>query len=110
MKLWVMPCRASQDRRVIVESSDKTWPTGEWNGKLLEYSHLKNPVNTVKRQKGMTVRDELPRSEGAQYATGKEWWNNSRKNEETNPKQKQYPVVDMTDDDWYCKEQYCIGT
>ena len=82
-----------------MESSDKMWPTGEWHGKLLQESCLENPVNTVKRQKGMTMRDELPRSVGAQYATGEEWWNNSRKNEETKPKQKQHPVLDVTGDE-----------
>ena len=61
----------------------------------------------------MTLKDELPRSVGAQYATGEEWRNNSRKNEETEPKQKQNPVLDATGDEnkvQYCKEQYCIGT
>ena len=66
--------------------------------KLLQYSCLENPVNSVKRQKDMTLKDELPRSVGAQYATGEEWRNNSRKNEELEPKQKQHPVVDVTGD------------
>ena len=62
------------------------------------YSCLENPTNSVKRQKDMTLKDELPRLVGAQYATGKEWRNNSRKNEETEPKQKQHSVVDVTGD------------
>ena len=93
-----MPCRATQDGRVIVESSDKTWSTGEGNGKPLQYSCLENPINSMKRQKDRTLKDELPRSVGAQYATGDPWRNNSRKNEETEPKQKQYPVVDVIGD------------
>ena len=91
-----MPCRATQDGRVMVESSEKTWSTGEENGKALQYSCLENPMNSIKRQKDMTLKHELPRSVGAQYATGEEWRNNSRKNEETKPKQKQHPVVDVT--------------
>ena len=108
-----MPCRVPQDGQVMVERSDKTWSTGEGNGKPLQYSCLENPMNSMKRQKGMTLKDELPRSVGAQYATGDQWRNNSRKNEETEPKQKQYPVVDVTGDGSkvQCyKEQYCIGT
>ena len=97
----------------MVESSDKTWCTGEGTGKPLQYSCLENPMNSMKRQKDRTLKDELPRSVGAQYATGGQWRNNSRKNEETEPKQKQYPVVDVTGDGskFRCwKEQYCIGT
>ena len=90
--------RATQDEWVMVESSEKTWSTGEGNGKLLQYSCLENPVNSMRRQKGRTLKDESPRSVGAQYATGDQWRNNSRKNEETEPKQKQHPVVDVTDD------------
>ena len=93
-----MPCRATQDGRVLVESSDKMWSTGEGNGKPLQYSCLENPMNSIKRQKERTLKDELPRSVGAQYATGEVWRNNSRKNEETESKQKQYPVVDVTSD------------
>ena len=70
----------------MVEISDKMWSTGEGNGKLFQYSCLENPINSMKRQKDMTLKDELSRSVGAQYATGKEWRNNSRKNEETAPK------------------------
>ena len=93
-----MLCRATQDGQVMVESSDKTWSTGEGNGKPLQYSCLKNPMNSLKRQKDMTLKDELPRSVDAQYATGEEWRNNSRKNEKSEPKQKQCPVVDVTGD------------
>ena len=83
IKLWAMPCRNTQDRRVMVESSDNLWSTGEGNGKPLQYSCLENPMNTMKRQKDRTLKDELPRSVGAQFATGDQWRNNSRKNEET---------------------------
>ena len=81
-----MPCRATQDGRVMVESSDKMWSTGEGNGKPLQYSYLENPMNGKKKQKDRTLKDELPRSVGAQYATGDQWRNNSRKNEEMEPK------------------------
>ena len=97
----------------MVESSDKTWSTGEGNGKPCQYSCLENPTNSMKRQKDRTLKDELPRSVGAQYAAEDQWRNNSRKNEETEPKQKQHPVVDVTGDRskvQCCKEQYCIGT
>ena len=83
-----MPCRATQDRWIMAESSDKIWSTGEGNGKPLQYSCLKNCMNSMKKQKDRTLKDELPRSVGAQYATGKQWRNNSRKNEEMEPKQK----------------------
>ena len=94
-----MPCRATQDGRVMVESSEKMWSTGEENGKALQYSCLENPMNSMKRQNDRILKEELPRSVGAQYATGEEWWNNSRKNEETKPKQKQHPVLDVTGDE-----------
>ena len=87
-----MPCRATQDGRVVVERSDKTWSTGEGNGKPLQYSCLENPMNSMKRQKDRTLKIELPRSVGAQYVTGDQWRNNSRKNEGMEPKQKQYPA------------------
>ena len=87
MKLWVMLCKATQDEWVMVESSDKTWSTGEGNGKLLEYSYLENPMNSMKRQKDRKLKEELPRTLGAQYATGDEWRNNSRK-KDMEPKQK----------------------
>ena len=93
-----MPCRAIKDRQVMVESSDKTWSTGEGNGKPLQYSCLENPMNSMKRQNDRILKEELPRSVGAQYANGDQWRNNSRKNEETEPKQKQNPVVDVTGD------------
>ena len=93
-----MPGRATQDRQVMVESSDQTWSTGEGNGKSLHYSCLENPMNSMKRQKDRTLKDELPSSVGGQYATGDQWRNNSRKNEGMEPKQKQYPVVDVTGD------------
>ena len=108
-----MPHRATQDGQVMVESSGKTWSTGEGNGKPLQYSCLENPMNSMKRQKDRTLKDELPRLVGAQYATRDQWRNNSRKNEETEPKQKQHPVVDVTGDGnkvQCCEEQYCIGT
>ena len=107
-----MLCRATQDGRVM-ESSDKMWSTGEGNGKPLQYSCFENPMNSMKRQKDRTLKDELPRFIGAQYATGNQWRTNSRKTEETEPRQKQYPVVDVTGDGrkvQCCKEQYCIGT
>ena len=80
----------------MMESSDKTWCTGEGNGKPLQYSCLENPMNSMKRQKDRTLKDERPRSVGAQNATGDHWRNNSRKNEGMGQKQKQYPVVDVT--------------
>ena len=89
------------------------WSTGEGNGKPLQYSCLENPLNSMKRQKDRPLKDELPRLVGAQYATGDHWRNNSRENEGMEIKQKQEPVVDMTDDRskvQCCKEQYCIGT
>ena len=93
-----MVCRAAQDRRVMVESSDKMWSTGEGNGKPLQYSYLENPMNSMKRHKDRTLKDELPRSVGAQYAIGDQWRNNFRKNKDMDPKQKQHPVVDVTGD------------
>ena len=74
------------------------WSTGEENGKLLQHSCLENPMNGMKSQKDRTLKDELPRSVDAQCATGDQWRNNSRKNEETEPKQKQHPIVDVTHD------------
>ena len=86
-----MSCKATQDGRVMVESSDKMWSTGKGNGKLLQYSCLENPMNSMKRQKDRTLKDELPRLLGAQYATGDQWRNNSRKNEEMEPRKKETP-------------------
>ena len=97
----------------MVENSDKMWSTGEGNGKPLHYSCLENPMNSMKRQNDRILKEELPRSVGAQYATGDQWRNNSRKKEGKEPKQKQYPVVDVTGDRskvQSCKEQYCKGT
>ena len=82
----------------MVKSSDKMWSTGEGNGKTLQYPCLENPMSSMKRQKDRTLKDELPRSVGAQYAPGDQWRNNSRKNEEMKPKQKQYPVAAVTGD------------
>ena len=101
--VWVHP-----DRRVMVERSGRMWSTGEGTteDKLLQYSCIENPMNSK-------CKMELPRSVGAQYATGDQWRNNSRKNEGMEPKQKQYPVVDVNGDRskvQCCKEQYCIGT
>ena len=76
-----MWCSDTQDRRVMVENSDKMLSTGEGNGKPLE-----NPMNRMKRRKDRTLKDELPKLVGAQYATGEEWRNSSRKNEEAEPK------------------------
>ena len=86
---------------------------GEGNGKPLQYSCLENLMDSMKRQKERTLKDELPRSLGTQYATGDQRRNNSRKNEGMEPKQKQHPAVNGTGDRskvQCCKEQYCIGT
>ena len=93
-----MPCGATQDGWVMVERSDKIWSTGEGSGKSLQCSCLENPMNSMKRQNDRILKEELPRLVGAQYATGDQWRNNSRKNEGMEPKQKQYPVVDVTSD------------
>ena len=74
------------------------WSTGEGNGKPLQYSCLENPMNSMKRQNDRILKEKLPRSVAAEYATGDQWKNNSRKNEGMEPKQKQYPVVDVTGD------------
>ena len=68
-----MLCRATQDRQVMVERSDRMWSTGEGNGKTLQYSYLENPMNSMKRQNDRILKEELPRSVGAQYATGNQW-------------------------------------
>ena len=102
---------ANQDAWVMVERSDRLWSTGEGNGKPLQYSCLKNPMNSMIRQKDTPLKDELPRSVGAQYATGDQWRNNSRKNERREPKQRQHPVESGTRDRSKircCREQYCI--
>ena len=97
MKLSHAP-GATQDRRVMVERSDRMWSTGKGNGKPFQYSCLENPMNSMKRQNDRILKEELRRSVGAQYATGDQWRNNSRKNEETEPKQKQSPAADGTGD------------
>ena len=91
-----MLCGATQDGWVMVEKSDRMWSTGEGNGKPLQYSCLENPMNSMKRQNDRILKEELPRSVGAQYATGDQWRNNSRKNEGMRPKQKQYPAGDRS--------------
>ena len=78
----------TQDEQVMVERSDRMWSAGEGNGKPLQYSCLENPMNSMKRQNDRILKEELPRSIGAQYATGDQWRTNSRKNEEVEPKQK----------------------
>ena len=106
-------CGTIQDRRVMVERSDRMWSTGEGNGKPLQYSCLGNLMNSMKRQNDRILKEELPRSVGAKHATGDQWRNNFTKKEGMEPKQKQYPAVDVTGDrrKVRCsKEQYCIGT
>ena len=93
-----MPCGATQDGQVMVERSDRMWSTGEGNCKPLQYSCLENPMNIKKMQNDRILKGELPRSVGAQYATGDQWRNNSRKNEGMEQKQQQYPVMDVTGD------------
>ena len=78
--------------RVMVERSDRMWSSGEGNGKSLQYSCLENPMNSMKKQNGRILKEEFPRSVGAQYTTGNQWRNNSRKNEGMEPKQKQYQL------------------
>ena len=105
--------RATLDGRVMVERPVRMWSTGEGNGKPLQYSCLENPMNSMKRQNDRILKEELPRSVSTQYATGDQWRNISRKNVGIEPKQKQYPVVDVTGDRSKvrcCKEQYYIGT
>ena len=89
------------------------WSTAEGNGKPLQYSCFENAMNSMKKQKDGILKDELPRSVGAQYATGDKWKNSFRKNEEMKPNWKQSPVLDVTSDEskvQFCKQQYCIGT
>ena len=106
-------CEAIQDGRVMAERSDRMWATGEGNDKPLQYSCLENPMSSMKRQNDRILKEELPRSVGAQYATGDQQRNNSGTNEGMEPKQKHYPVVDVPGERSKvrsCKEQYCIGT
>ena len=87
------------------------WSTGEGNGKPLQHSCLENPMNSMKKQKDRTLKDESPRLVGVQYTTAGQWRNSSRRNEETGPKRKQCPVVDVSGGEnkvWCCKEQYWI--
>ena len=81
-----MLCGVTQDEGVMVEKSDRMWSSGEGKGKLLQYSCLENPMNSMIRQKDRTLEDEIPRLVGTQYATGDQWRNNSRKNEGMEPK------------------------
>ena len=78
-----MPCRDNQDGQVMVESSEEMWSTREGYGKPLQYSYPENPMNSMKRQNDRILKEELPRSVGAQYATGDQWRNNSRNTEGT---------------------------
>ena len=100
MLLSVLECNLKTTELSLLVSvyNDKTWSTEEGNGKPPQYSCLENPMNSMKRQKDGTLKDELPRSVGAQDATGDQWRNNSRKNEVMEPKQKQHPVADVTGD------------
>ena len=82
----------------MVERFDRMWPTVEGNGRPLQFSCFENPRNSMKRQNDWILKGELPRSVGVQYATGDQWRNNSRKKEGMEPKQKQYPVVDVSGD------------
>ena len=82
-----MPVGSTQDGQVMVERFDRMWSTGEANGKPLQYSCLENPMDSIKRQNDRILKEELPRSVGAQYATGQQWRNNFRKNERMKPKQ-----------------------
>ena len=86
-----LACGATQDGQVMVEKSDRAWSTGEGNGKPLQYSCLENSMNSMKRQNDRIPKEELPRSLGAQYATGDQWRNDTRKNEGMEPKQKKIP-------------------
>ena len=107
-----MLCRAAQDEPIMVESFAKVWSTGEGNGKPLQYSCLENPMNYMKRQKYMTLKMNSP-GRKCPRCYWRRMKNNCRKNEEMEPKQKQFLVVDVTDDGskvWCYKEQYFIGT
>ena len=104
-----MLCGATHERQVMVERSERMWSTGEGNGKPLQYSCCEKPTNSMIRQNDRILKGELPGSVGAQYTTGDQWRNNSRKNEGMEPKQKQYPAVDVTGDGnkvQCSKEQY----
>ena len=108
----MLPSFAAASELLHSQTSDRMWSTVEGNRKPLQYSCLENLMNSMKRQNDSKVKNELPRLVGAQYATGDQWRNNSRKNEEMEQKQKQYPVADVTGDRskvQCCEEQYCIG-
>ena len=97
----------------LPETEGSWWRVLSKHGPLEKGLAVENPVNSMKRQKDRTLKDELPRSVGAQYATGDQWRNNSRKNEETEPKQQHHPVIDVTGDGskvQSCREHYCVGT
>ena len=93
-----MLCGATQDEWVMGKRSNRMWSTGEGTGKPLQYSCLEKPMNSMQKQNDRILKEELPRSVGTQYGTGDQWRNNSRKNEGMEPKQKQYPVVEVTGD------------
>ena len=93
-----MPCRTTQDGWILVGSSNKMWSTGEGNVKPFQHSCFEKHMNSMKKQKDMTLKDEPSTSVGVQYATGDQWRSNSRNNEETEPKQKQNLIVDVTVD------------
>ena len=111
VKLWAMPCRARQNGQVMVESSDKTWSSGEGNGKPLKYSYLENPMNSMKRKKDITLKDELLRSVGTQYASGEEHKNSSRMKSLSQSKNsaKLWMWLMIGSQVKCCKEQYCLG-
>jgi len=111
VKLWAMPCRASQNGQVVVESSDKPWSNGEGNGKPLKYSYLENPMNSMKRKKDMTLKDELLRSVGTQYASGEEQKNSSRMKRLSQSKNNAelWMWLVIGSQVRCCKEQYCLG-
>ena len=96
IQLQALPCWATKDGRVMVESSDKTWTTGEVNGKPLQYPYLENSMNRMKRQKGYDTRNEPPRSVGVRYAIREDQRYSSRKNGEAEPKQKLHSAVDAS--------------
>ena len=113
MKLWAMPGRAIQDGQIRVESSEKTWPTGEGNGKPLQHSCLENPMNSMKSKKRYDTERWTSQVGRCQYTTGEERRNSSRRNKKAKQKQKQHPVVVVYQSEskvWWCKERYCIGT
>ena len=108
-----MACGATQDGWLMVEISDRMWSTEEGNGKPLQDSCLENPMSSMKKQNDRILKEELPRSVGARYASGNQWKNTSKKNGGMEPNQKQYPVVDVNGDRSKvrcCKDEYCIGT